>query len=95
VSNPATKKDLAARTFLVLLKNTRFVRDNCTNQTKEGYRGQKPVSKKLLVRVTIPQYRFNETKQHTVTLNKQTNKDRDSRGLTNKKKVSFIELVTK
>jgi len=35
---------------LVLIKNTRFVRDNGTNQTKEGYRGQKPVSKKLLVR---------------------------------------------
>jgi len=38
---------------LVLIKNTRFVRDNGTNQTKEGYRGQKPVSKKLLVRHAI------------------------------------------
>ena len=38
------------KSFLVLIKNTRFVRDNGTNQTKEGYRGQTPVSKKLLVR---------------------------------------------
>ena len=35
---------------LVLIKNTRFVRDNGTNQTQEGYRGQNPVSMKLLVR---------------------------------------------
>ena len=30
-----------------------FVRDNGTNQTKEGYRGRKPVSKKLLARPNI------------------------------------------
>ena len=39
--------------FLVLIQNTRFVRINGTNQTKEGYRGPKPASKKLLVRQTI------------------------------------------
>ena len=42
---------------LVLIKNTRFVRDNRTNQTKEGYRGQNPVSKKLLVRSTCERRR--------------------------------------
>jgi len=52
VSNPATRKDLEEETgaVLVLIKNACFVRDNGTNQTKEGYRGQKPVSQKLLVR---------------------------------------------
>ena len=30
-----------------------FVRDNGTHQTKEGYRGQNPVSKKLLVRYGV------------------------------------------
>jgi len=38
------------RVLLLLIKNTRFVRDNGTSQIEEGYRGQNPVSKKLLVR---------------------------------------------
>ena len=37
--------------FLVLIQNAGFVRDNGTNQTKEGHRGRKPVSKKLLKRI--------------------------------------------
>jgi len=34
--------------FLVLVQNAGFVRDNGTNYTKEGHRGRKPVSEKLL-----------------------------------------------
>jgi len=43
---------------LVRIKSTRFVRDNGTNQTKKGYRVEKPVSKKLLVRRKIATYRI-------------------------------------
>jgi len=38
---------------LVQIKNTRFVRDNDTNQTKEGYRGQTSVSMNLLVQSSV------------------------------------------
>jgi len=39
--------------FLVLIQNADFVRDNGTNQTREGHRGRKPVSKKLLGRLFL------------------------------------------
>jgi len=45
---------------LVPIKNTRFVRDNGTNQTKEGYRGPKPVSTKLLVRLMFSKNMFSK-----------------------------------
>ena len=55
VSNPSTSIDpgslnIGLLGFLVLIQITRFVRDNGTNQPKEGYRGRKPVSEKLLGR---------------------------------------------
>jgi len=46
-------------TFLgrvLVLQNTRSVRTNGTNQTKEGCRGRKPASKKLLVRYDLYMY---------------------------------------
>jgi len=39
-----------SRGFLVLIQNAGSVRDNGTNQTKEGHMGRKPVSKKLFGR---------------------------------------------
>ena len=52
VSNPSTSIDPGSLQidFLVLIQNAGFVRDNGTNYTKEGHRGRKPVSKKLLGR---------------------------------------------
>jgi len=52
VSNPSTIIDPGSLKigFLVLIQNAGFVRDNGTNETKEGHRGQKPVSKKLFGR---------------------------------------------
>ena len=57
VSNPSTSIDPGWLKigFLVLLQNAGFVRDNGTNQTKEGHRGRNPVSKKLLRRHANPQ----------------------------------------
>jgi len=57
VSNPSTSIDPSSLKigFLVLIQNAGFVRDNSTNSTKEGHRGRKPVSKKLLGWFTAPQ----------------------------------------
>ena len=52
--------------FLVLIQNTRLVRDNGANQTKEGYRGRKPVSKKLLGRVKRNETRRKQTELRVV-----------------------------
>jgi len=55
VSNPATRKDLSARTWDVFWYQSKcpvlFEIMVPANQTKEGSRGRKPVSKKLFVRV--------------------------------------------
>ena len=50
MSNPSNSIDPGSLKtgFLVLIQNAGFVRDNGTNLTKEGHRGRKPVSKKLL-----------------------------------------------
>jgi len=55
VSNPTTSIDPSSlkMSFLVLIPNAAFVRDNGTNSTKEGHRGRKPVSKKLLGQTSI------------------------------------------
>jgi len=57
VSNPATSKDLSNPAtcldlgrVLIQIKNTRFVRDYCKNQTQEVNRGQNPVFKEASVR---------------------------------------------
>jgi len=52
VSNPSTSIDPGSHkmSFLVLIQNAGFVRDNGTNSTKEGHRGRKPVCNKLLGR---------------------------------------------
>ena len=52
VSNPSTSIDPGSLQidFLKLIQNAGFVRDNGTNYTKEGHRGRKPVSEKLLGR---------------------------------------------
>ena len=69
VSNPSTSIDPGSHkmSFLVLIQNAGFVRDNGTNSTKEGHGGRKPVCNKLLGRtstfvwisVYIHQYVFN------------------------------------
>ena len=50
VSNPSTSIDPGSLKigFLVIIQNAGFVWDNGTNWIKEGHRGRKPVSKKLL-----------------------------------------------
>ena len=52
VSNPSTSIDPGSESlrigFLVLIQNAGFVRDNSTNYTKEGHKGRKRISKKLL-----------------------------------------------
>jgi len=44
---PGNQEGLDLGSVLVLIKKPRFVRDNGTNQTKEGCRGQNPVTWKL------------------------------------------------
>jgi len=48
---PGRTSILGSRRVLVLIQNTCFVQINGTNQTKEGYKGGNPASKKLLVRL--------------------------------------------
>ena len=56
MSNPAKRKNMAARlsqdmgSVRMLIQNTRFVRINGTNTTKEGKRVERPPFRKLLVR---------------------------------------------
>ena len=63
VSNPPTSIDPGSPqiSFLVLIQNAGFVRDNGTNSTKEGHRGRKPVCKKLLGRFLLASLLDNTT----------------------------------